>query len=115
MTSDIFEDASNKSFPEGRMTTERLIDEIFLHLARKTKYVEQTRYLLYRIPVYKPIPEFIVFISDLYDALKQELDALDDHALNRVMREAIGRLFENENQKYYLLSVKRLLRWRFEK
>jgi hypothetical protein len=76
--------------------------------------VEQARYLLYRIPVHKPTPVFVVRVSHLYDALKHELDTLDDHTLNRVMKDAIGRLFENEKQDYYLLRVKSLLRWRFE-
>ncbi len=35
----------------------------------------------------------------------------DAKSLDRVMKEAIGKIFEIVNERYFLLSVKRLLRW----
>src|SRR5690348_17287872 len=104
-------------------TTNRLTEELYLHLMKvtrkderdgsvKTKYVEQARYLLYRIPVHKPIPMFDVSVDDLSNKLKSELENLDGESLDDVMKGAIGRIFENIDERYYLLSVKKLLRWR---
>lgn len=69
--------------------------------------------MLYRIPLYKPTPVYTVKVSDLRSDLEAELDDLDDGTLNEVMTDSIGHLFENENRDYFLLSVKRLLQWRF--
>lgn len=76
------------------------------------KYREQAKYLMYKIPVYQPSPSFIVNVVDLTDKLKSELENLDYQSLNDVMKEAIGRIFESINQRYYLLSVKKSLKWK---
>jgi hypothetical protein len=75
------------------------------------KYQEQAENLIYRIPVYRPTPSFFVELHDLSYKVKQELHSLDDKTLDRVMKEAIARIFENINERYFLLSVKKLLRW----
>ena len=96
--------------------TNRLIDELYLNLMsiRKglvRKYQEQAENLIYRIPVYRPTPSFFVELHDLSYKVKQELHSLDDKILDRVMKEAIASIFENINERYFLLSVKKLLRW----
>lgn len=97
-----------------------LIDKLYLHLIKfidykgARKYEDQARYLLYRIPIYKPIPEFIVHLCDLTVRLKRELASLSESSLNTVMKEAVGRLFSNIDERYYLLSVRKLVKWRFE-
>jgi hypothetical protein len=98
-------------------TTERLIDELYLNLmsVRRDKvariYQEQAENLIYRIPVYKPTPYFIVELSHLSYKVKKELHTLNDKALDKVMKEAISRIFEMINERYFLLSVKKLLKW----
>ncbi len=105
---------------EEHWTTSRLIDETYLELMRAVrihgtssvkKYQDQAKYLMYKIPVYRPSPSFNVNVIDLTPKLRQELESLDDESLDSVMKEAIGRVFENINERYFLLSVKKLLKW----
>lgn len=97
-------------------TTDRLTEELYLNLMsiRKgftRKYQQQAENLIFRIPVYKPTPTFYVELGDLSYKVKQELHGLNDKALDKIMKEAIGKIFENINERYFLLSVKKLLRW----
>lgn len=97
-------------------TTDRLIEELYLNLmcvykGFTRKYQEQVENLIYRIPVYKPTPVFYVEKRDLSYKIKSELRSLNDKSLDKVMKEAIGKIFENINERYFLLSVKKLLRW----
>lgn len=103
-------------------TRGRLIDECYLCLDRveyleeeedrlKRKYKEQANYLMYRIPVFDPSSPFIVNLKDLSVEVKEGLAVLDDEALDDVMTEAIGRIFENINERYFRLSVRRFLKW----
>jgi len=77
-------------------------------------YEEQARYKMYRIPVFRPPPIFIVYLKHLDDRLKKELANLDRESKDFVMREAIGRIYEQVNKQFFLLSVKPLLKWRLE-
>jgi hypothetical protein len=111
---------SEEADVEGLWTTSRLIDETYLELMRAgrihgtsstKKYQSQAKYLMYRIPVFRPTPPFNVNVIDLTPRLRQELERLDDESLDSVMKEAMGRIFENINERYFLLSVKKLLKW----
>jgi hypothetical protein len=114
--------AAIQQVSEMQWTTQRLIDELFLCLMRakgeadstKRKYEEQAKYLIYRIRLHRPPPYFIVNIKDLSHKIKEELASLEEKSLNNVMNEAIGRIFEQIDERYYLLSVKRLLKWKLE-
>src|SRR5438132_313275 len=86
---------------DNAWTTDRLTEELYLNLMsiRKRftrKYQQQAENLMFRIPVYKPTPTFYVELHDL---------------CYKVMKEAISKIFENINERYFLLSVKKLLRW----
>jgi len=102
-------------------TTDRLVEELYLNLMsiRRDKtarvYQGQAEHLIYRIPIHKPTPYFIVELSHLSYKVKKELHDLDDKSLDRVMKEAIGRIFENINERYFLLNVKKLLKWEIVK
>jgi hypothetical protein len=81
----------------------------------KRKYEEQARFLLSRIPVYKPTPFFILYYSDILDdKIRQELAALNNTDLDDVMQAAIGRVYECVNERQFNLSVRNLLRWKIE-
>jgi hypothetical protein len=69
-------------------------------------YEEQARYRMGRIPVFRPPPTFVIYLKHLDDRLKQELASLDSKTKDFVMKEAIGRIFEQIDSRYYLLSVK---------
>jgi hypothetical protein len=115
---------NNNFVVEGEYwTTNRLTEELYLHLMKVTekdgphlmKYREQAKYLMYQIPVYRPTPSFTINVQDLTEKLKSELESLDYESLNDVLKEGIGRIFESINERYYLLSVKRLLKWKLVK
>ena len=108
-------------------STERLIDELFLELDNvkeideksgliKRKYEEQAKWLMHRIPVYRPAPPFIVNLSNLDSTrIKEELADLDNETLDYVLKESIGRIFECIDQRYFRLSVRRFLKWEIGK
>jgi hypothetical protein len=77
-------------------------------------YEEQTRYKIYRIPIFRPSPVFVIHLKHLDDRLKRELSTLDRANRDFVVREAIGKLFEQIDKRFYLQSAKPLLEWRFE-
>jgi hypothetical protein len=97
-------------------TLDKLKQEVYLDLKIRSgqierKYEDQAKDLIHKIPVYKPIPNFIVNLADVSDRVKIELSSLDSKPLNDVMKEAIGRIFENIDERYFLLNVKKLLKW----
>jgi hypothetical protein len=96
------------------LTIEALIDELYLCLAKVKFYDTQTHDLIYRIPVHRPTPIFEIKISDLSEIVRKELDDRWKYKkeIDDILREAVGRLFANINERYFLLSVKRLLRVR---
>src|SRR5215203_3965971 len=100
----------------------KIIDELQLCLITtfekdnfNRKYLKKAEYLIYRIPLFRPIPPFEINISDLTPKLEKELASIDKNTLDYVMKESIGRLFEEINQEYFYLNVRKLLKWRFVK
>ena len=97
-------------------TIERTVDELYLNLMRikDDLYYKQAYALMYIIPVYKPIPIFEIKIADINNQVKKELDDRWDNKriINYILKEAVGRIFETIEERYFLLSVKRLLRVR---
>jgi hypothetical protein len=77
-------------------------------------YEEQARYKMYRIPVLRPPSPFVVYLKHLGVRLKKELVNLDRESKDFVMKEAIGRICEQVDKRFFLLSVKPLLKWRLE-
>ena len=77
-------------------------------------YEEQARYKMHRIPVFLPPPVFVVHLKHLDEELKKELSSLDKESKDFVMKDAISRIFEQVDKRYFLLNVRPLLRWRFE-
>jgi hypothetical protein len=130
----------NKGFTEGkadnpitkkdeeRWTTECLVDELFLCLACFTeiikdkqgqtltvkKYSQHAYELLPRIPVAKPTPTFIIYLSDLSPKLLQELKDSGKEERRYVVMQAIGRIFENINSRLYHLSIAQKLKVEFK-
>ena len=79
------------------------------------KYYHQARDLMKWIPIAKPPPVFIINISDLTPRIRKEIEATHPEDLNHIMTQAVGRIFENLDFKYYHLSIARNLRVRLEK
>jgi hypothetical protein len=75
-------------------------------------YEVQARYKMYRTQVFRLV--FVVYLKHLDDKLKRELANLDRESRDYVVTGAVGRIFEQVDKRYFLLSVKPLLKWRFE-
>jgi hypothetical protein len=98
---------------EGSLwTTQRVIDELHYHLEcfKDRNFEEQAKHLLYRIPVYRPVPPFVLSKKDLTERLKKELSSYDEESRQDILKTAIGRIFENIDERYFIQSVKKLLR-----
>ena len=111
-------------------TTEKLIDELFLLLVSVSesvsddtgetisvrKYPRRARESRKWIPVARPPPEYIIDKSDLNEKLRSELleEITSEEARQHVLKEAVGRIFENLGFEYYHLSIARNLKVRVE-
>jgi len=97
-------------------TKERLIEELYICLVKcpSSDYQKQAYELIYKIPIYRPTSYFQIKISDLSDQIKKELDEIWTYKreLDYILKEAVSRIFSNVNDRYFLLSVKRLLKVR---
>jgi hypothetical protein len=115
-------------------TTNYLIDWLKLHLAKivgintkelspreliqrqifgDRKYYNQAFDLL-RIGAYKPAPFFIINLADLSRGLRSELSSLDKQTRQFVLKQAVGRIFEDINSDLFHNSISRVLRVKFE-
>jgi hypothetical protein len=97
-----------------QLTIEATVDDLYLCLMKqKSSYYErQASDLIFKIPVYKPAPIFEIRISDLNEEVKNELDDRWNYKreIDYILKEAVGKIFANLNEQYFLLSVKRLLK-----
>jgi hypothetical protein len=107
-------------------TTNYLIDRLKFHLSKNTeaereerqifgdrKYYNQALDLL-RIGAYKPAPYFIINLSDLSKELRKELSSLDKLTRQFVLKQAVGRIFEDINSDLFHKSISRVLQVKFE-
>jgi hypothetical protein len=89
------------------------LDKLSGNVIEVKKYYRRARELLYRIPLWQPTPEFEVVESDLTEKLRKELQENTSNEWRQdVLKQAVERIFENVNFRYYHLSVARLLRVR---
>jgi len=77
------------------------------------KYYNQAHDLL-KIGAFKPAPYFIVRLSDLSPRLIKELHNLDSRDRQFVLRQAVGRIFEDVHFAIYHNSVSRVLKVKLE-
>ena len=106
-------------------TTARLMDEVYLSLMSvrekdeegiiRRKYEQQARYKMYRMVIYRPSPSFIIYLKDLDGKVKQELAKCDKQTKDDVLKQAVERIFEAVDNRYFLLSAKPFLKVRLEK
>ena len=71
-------------------------------------YVNQAFHYL-KIGILSPIPEFLISLSDLSPKLLKELAILDKKTRDFVLKQAVGRIFEDINAKLYHNSIFRVL------
>ena len=73
------------------------------------KYYNRAHDLL-KIGAFRPVPSFIVSLSDLSPRLVKELHSLDARDREFVLKQAVGRIFEDINPELYHNSISRVLR-----
>jgi hypothetical protein len=80
------------------------------------KYYQHAKDLARWIPIARPVPEFIINAKDLSPEVIKELESrLDDiPTLTFILKQAVGRIFENLGHAYFHLSIARKLRVRIE-
>jgi len=78
------------------------------------KYYNQAHNLL-KIGAFKPVPYFIIHLSDLYQEIIVELYKLDHRDRAFVLKQAVGRIFEDVNFKLYHNSISRVLKVKLQK
>lgn len=134
MTRFIFD--CNVDKPDDLWTTERIIDELFLDLVHTCceikkldgngtyrtihykKYYRQALNKMYRIPLWKPTPPFIIFVSDISERVRNELDAYYKtgykYMFHYIVMQAVGHIFENIDRAYFHQSIMKNLKVIFQ-
>ena len=115
---------------DDQWTTEFFIEELFQTLASTktvaqkkgreitvSPYKQQVNQLMYRIPIYKPSPPFVINWRDLTPKLQDEILRLQNDCkpqiFEQIIIDCIGKLFEIENPRYYHGSVRQYLKVKF--
>jgi hypothetical protein len=76
------------------------------------KYYRQALELMKWIPILRPPPEFVIYAKDLSPRVKEELEGWIDKpsTLAYILKQAVGRIFENLDFSYYHISIARNLK-----
>jgi hypothetical protein len=81
-------------------------------------YYDQANELMYQIPVFKPAPVFEINRKDLSKEIREKVNYFAKncypHEFDEMLVNAVGKLFENLNPRYYHESVRKLLVVRFD-
>jgi hypothetical protein len=77
-------------------------------------YYDQA-YRMQNIGAFRPTPSFIIHLSDLTPKLIKEISELDNQTRGYVLRQAVGRIFEDLNSKLYHDSISKVLVVKLEK
>lgn len=75
------------------------IDEEGIHI--KWHYLDQAKALIYRINVYDPLPEFVIFTEDIPEGLSQQLNGLGKVLKKKVITNAVRRIYESVDPEYF--------------
>jgi len=80
------------------------------------KYYKQALKLMKWIPILRPAPEYVINTKDLSPKVIEELEGWIDKSttLSYILKQAVGRIFENISFDYYHISVARSLKVRLE-
>jgi hypothetical protein len=72
------------------------------------KYYNRAYHFL-KVGSFKPVPPFVINLSDLTRRLIKELYQLDEQDRKYVLKQAVGRIFEDINFELYHSSISRTL------
>lgn len=99
----------------GKNECEILLDEVKReHILVFHPYINQAEGLLYKINIYDPLPEFVIWESDIPMGLAIELERLGKVAMKRVITEAVRTIYETVDPEYYHKNgIHGNVKWRF--
>jgi hypothetical protein len=126
------EKSLKSSLQEEDWTTNHLIDRLKQHLAivvqqsnkddddyennlqskkvyDERKYYNRAHHFL-KIGAFKTVPSFQIHVSDLSSKFVRELNELDREDLKYVLKQAVGRIFEDINFELYHNSISKVLK-----
>lgn len=87
------------------------IDEDGIHI--KWHYIDQAKALIYRINVYDPLPEFVIFTEHISEELSQELNSLGEVLRKKIITNAVRRIYESVDPEYFHTNgIYGKVRWR---
>jgi hypothetical protein len=86
------------------------------------KYYRRAKELMKWIPIARPAPEFVINASDLSPKVIEELEVRADNSnsnsnsdtIGYILKQAVGRIFENIDFDQYHISIARSLKVRIE-
>jgi hypothetical protein len=81
--------------------------------AESRKYYDQA-YSMKIIGAFRPTPSFIIHLSDSTPKLIKEISDLDKETRDYVLRQAVGRIFEDINSELYHNSISKVLKVKLE-
>jgi hypothetical protein len=91
-------------------TSEIVENQIYI----KWHYLDQAKALIYRINVYDPLPEFVIFTSDLPRWLLEELGRCEKVTMKRIITNVVRRIYESVDPEYFHINgIYGKVRWRF--
>ena len=80
----------------------------------KWDYLDQAAALIYRINLYDPLPEFVIFTSDLPRWLLEELGRCEKVTMKRIITNVVRRIYESVDPEYFHINgIYGKVRWRF--
>lgn len=117
----VWSSTTTSSDEDGDWSEPYLVDRLKEHLAKvkghtsagkklydDRKYYNQC-YDFLLLGTFKPIKLFPVSLSDLSDKILEELGQLDNNLCKHVLKQSVGRIFEDINSRLYHDSISRVL------
>jgi hypothetical protein len=79
-------------------------------------YLNQAEGLIYKINIYYPLPEFVIWTEDIPEGLVRALKSLGKVMMKHVITDAIRRIYESVDPEYFHTNgIYGKVRWRFGK
>ena len=86
------------------------------HIVVYHLYINQADGLLYKINIYDPVPEFVIWTSHIPYDLALALQRLGKVTMNQVITNAVRRIYETVDPEYYFKNgIYGKVKWRFGK
>jgi hypothetical protein len=82
----------------------------------KWDYLDQAEALLYRINLYRPLPELVIFKEDIPPGLAHELESFGKVTMKIVITNGVRRLYESVDPDYFHINgIYGKVKWRISK